>query len=236
VRFFSHVRRPLKLCLVGAPGVGKGTFAAILGPHYGIPAISSGDLVRNEIKLGTKLGKEIDQLNRQGLLVGDQIVFEMVRKRLSEGDTKNGFLLDGFPRKVSQAELLQSIHTLDVVCNISLEEDMLVLKATSRRVCPKCGANYNIANIQRGEISMPPLLPKISGLCDKCGLSLIQRDDDTEEIVRHRLNVYNKNTFPLIDYYKKKNLLVTFEVKRGKADAPRLIETLDSWRNRDKTL
>jgi len=231
-RHFSTTTKAFKICLTGAPGVGKGTFGGIIGPHYDIPIISSGDLIRKEIKSGSKLGKEIERINREGHLVSDEIVFAMVRKRLDAGDTNKGFLLDGYPRKVSQAELLEEVHQLDVVLNIALDEDVLTLKAVSRRVCSSCGANYNLAQINRGEIQMPPILPQVEGVCDKCGGTLIQREDDKEDIVRNRLRVYHKNTHPLIKYYSDKNILLNFQVRKGIADAPDLIKLLDAWRQK----
>jgi len=216
----------LRWCFLGAPGVGKGTFAGRIAPHFNIPTISSGDLIRDEIKRGTKLGQEIKAINDRGQLVGDDIVTRMVSDRLAKPDCAPGFILDGYPRRLSQAELLRSIVGLDMVLNIDLREDVLVQKAISRRVCRNCGKGYNIANIQLGEIKMPPLLPKKDGICDKCGGGLIQRDDDTEAIVRDRLQVYHSQTKPLIDYYNAAKILVSFQVLKGLDDTPRLIDLL----------
>jgi adenylate kinase family enzyme len=146
--------------LLGAPGVGKGTFASRLGPHFGIPAISTGDLIRAEIKTASTLGRQLKAITDAGRLVSDEVMSEILKKRLSLADTARGFLLDGYPRRVTQAEALNRIQPLDAVVNIGLREDILINKISSRRVCEKCGANFNLANIQDGEINMPPLLPK----------------------------------------------------------------------------
>jgi len=219
--------RPVRLCFLGAPGVGKGTFATRIGPLFKIPAISSGDLVREEIKKNTELGRRIKQINDQGLLVGDDIITEMIRVRLKKSDAAHGFLLDGFPRRVTQAESLNKISKLDLVLNISLREDVLIQKACARRVCASCGKNYNVANIQSGDIQMPPLLPKVAGKCDNCSNGLIQRDDDKEEVVRKRLQVYHSETHPLVQYYLKQGILHTFEVKTGIADLPKILKLLE---------
>jgi len=214
------------LCFLGAPGVGKGTFAGRVGPMLGIPTISSGDLIRSEIAKGTALGLDMTRANDSGQLVGDSIMIEMIRARLNQSDAERGYILDGFPRRITQAEALNRFTTLDLVVNIVLREDVLVEKAVARRVCNKCGHGYNIANIQRDDIRMPPLLPKVPGKCDRCDGTLIQRSDDQESVVRNRLGVYHSETFPLIDYYTKAKILVDFHVKRGIADLPDLIALL----------
>ncbi len=167
----TAAKKPLRWCFLGAPGVGKGTFAGRVAPHFGIPTISSGDLIREEIKRGTALGASIKATNDAGQLVSDEIVTKMIATRLSQPDTKNGFILDGYPRRVSQAQALSRITPLDLVLNIDLREDILVLKAISRRVCSGCGKGYNVADIQNGDIRMPPLLPKKAGICDKVWIS-----------------------------------------------------------------
>jgi len=223
----SAKRKPVRMCFLGAPGVGKGTFAGHIAPYFNIPTISSGDLVRDEIKKGTAIGKKIKSLNDKGLLVADEIVTEMIRKRLTNSDCSNGFLLDGFPRRTSQASSLNTFTKLDLVLNIRLREEVLIEKACARRVCETCGKGYNVANINIDDIRMPPLLPKIAGKCDKCGGKLIQRADDTEDIVRNRLLVYHKETFPLIEYYTKAGILHDFDVKTGIDDLPKLKTLLD---------
>lgn len=226
-RFFSSSKRRVRLAFLGAPGAGKGTFAKKVGPHFGIPMISTGDLVRDEIKRKTPLGERIKEINARGELVPDETIVEMTKKRLARDDTANGFILDGFPRTVAQAEAFEKFEKLDAVLNIDIEEDILVIKTISRRTCEDCGQGYNLANIKRGDLDMPPLLPKVEGKCDKCNGKLVQRADDTDEIVRNRLQVYAKQTYPLIEFYKKRGLLKQFRVKRGIADTPDLIKFLE---------
>ncbi len=137
-------------------------------------------------------------------------------------------LFSGYPRRVSQAERLSSFQSLDLVVNIELEESVLIEKTISRRVCSKCGQNYNIADIKRGDIEMPPLLPKVSGQCDACASPLIQRADDQEKIVKDRLALYWKETFPLLQYYEKQGNLMRFQVKKGLADLPQFIKQVEN--------
>lgn len=208
--------------MVFIASAGKGTFAARISPKFNIPHISAGDLVRAEIKAKTPLGLSIKAINDAGQLVSDDIVIGMVKQRLSLPDCSNGYLLDGFPRRVSQAEKMREFAQLDAVVNIELKEDVLVTKAVHRRVCKACGHGYNTADIRMGEIVMPPLLPKDPSKCDKCAqpLELIQRQDDTEQVVRERLKLYHQETSPLIEYYRA--ILHTFQVKRGLEDWPAL--------------
>lgn len=212
---------------LGAPGVGKGTFANKIVPLFNLTTISTGDLVRHEIKHNTPLGQQIKAFNDAGKLVDDEIILTMAKNKLQQvtQDTSlHGYLLDGFPRTVVQAQRLNEFTSLTAVINLNLDESVLIQKAVSRRVCKSCGAGYNLANIQRGDINMPPLLPKKEGICDKCGGGLFQRDDDTEAVVRNRLDVYNKQTFPLIEFYQKQGILHQFNIKRGLGDLPDLIE------------
>ena len=219
---------PIHLVLLGAPGVGKGTFASRIGPHYNIPAISTGDLVRAEIKKpNSSVGAEIKSISERGGLVSDSIILNMLQSRLQEHDAQNGFLLDGFPRRVTQADALNSMTYVSAVLNITLREDILINKICSRRVCSKCGRNYNLADIHEGEYVMPPLLPRKSGICDNDGGELIQRNDDTENIVRDRLKNYQDETYPLIEYYNKRGLLLTWDVKKGLDDTNELLAYLD---------
>lgn len=223
----TSASEPLYLVLLGAPGVGKGTFAGKIAPHFKIPAISTGDLVRAEIKSNSELGKKIKEINDQGKLVDDSTIIEMLKKRLQQDDTKNGFLLDGFPRRVSQADALKDITKLNAVLNITLREDILINKICSRRVCKTCGTNYNLADINEGEYQMPPMKPKKEGICDKDGGELIQRSDDTEGVVRDRLKEYDEQTHPLVDYYNKQGLLINWPVKKGVADTPQILKLLE---------
>jgi len=193
----------VRLVLLGPPGAGKGTQASVITERYEIPHISTGDILRSNIKQGTELGKKANEYMDKGLLVPDDLVVSLVKKRLLEDDCKDGFLLDGFPRTVKQADILDEELTnmqlkLDKVINIDVDEDVLIDRAVGRRVCKKCGATYHIKyNI-----------PKEENKCDICGNNLFQRDDDKKETVAERIKVYTKNTKPLIDYYEEKNLIL----------------------------
>ncbi|OQS05400.1 adenylate kinase [Thraustotheca clavata] len=213
----------LRMMFLGPPGVGKGTYATRIAPKLNIPTISTGDLVRAEIKQNTELGKKIKDYSSQGKLVPDEIILTMVRQRLQQTDAQKGYILDGFPRNVSQAIEFDKIATLDTVFNFELPDWVLVEKLSGRRVCDSCGTGYNIADIKNGEYVMPPLLPKVDSTCDKCGSDkIIQRADDTLEVVKHRLQVYTDETEPLIKYYADKGILKSFHVKKGLADLPRI--------------
>ncbi len=188
----------MNLILLGPPGAGKGTQAAKIIGKYEIPHISTGDIFRENIKEGTPLGKKAQEYMNRGELVPDSLVIEIATDRLTKDDCKEGFLLDGFPRTVEQAEALDKFlaedgKKVDHVLNIDVEADILMKRLTGRRVCKGCGATFHITNIP----------PKVEGVCDVCGEELYQRDDDTEETVANRIEVYNSQTKPLIDYYEK---------------------------------
>ncbi|GAQ24674.1 MULTISPECIES: adenylate kinase [Tepidanaerobacter] len=196
----------MRIVLLGPPGAGKGTQAKKIADKFGIPHISTGDILRKAIADKTLLGKQAAEYLEKGLLVPDDLVIAMVKSRLDMEDCKNGFLLDGFPRTVKQAESLDDYMQekgiqLDIVLNIEVKQDTLIERFTGRRVCEQCGATYNIK-------SSPPKEP---GLCDKCGGRLIIRDDDKPETVKKRLEVYETSTAPLIGYYKEKNLLINID-------------------------
>jgi len=214
----------MKVVFLGAPGVGKGTYASRIGPVLKMVHISTGDLVRKEIKDNSSLGRKIKKYNDKGLLVPDQIITEMLKKRLRG---VRGFILDGFPRTVRQAEMLEKIAKIDRVININLREDILIEKLSSRRVCKQCGEIYNIADINRHGIHMPPILPKRDMICDKCSGPLYQRGDDREQVIRERLKIYKKQTKPLIEYYKVKGLLRDFQVTGGPEEmVPKIIKLI----------
>jgi len=217
----------MKLIFLGPPGVGKGTYASRIGPKLKIPHISTGDLLRNEIKSETGLGKKAREFMDAGNLVPDKLVIDILKLRIEKPDAENGFILDGFPRTVPQAEALDEIIKIDVVVNIIQKDQVLIDKIAARRTCRKCGEIYNLAHIKDEELDMPPILPKVEGVCDKCGGELYKRDDQEEGIVRNRLEVYKKQTAPLIDFYRKKGIMVDVVVKGGPdVVVPKIIEAI----------
>jgi adenylate kinase len=189
----------MNIILLGPPGAGKGTQAKMLIDEYQIPQISTGDILRAAVKEGTTLGKEAKSYMDKGALVPDSVVIGIVEERIQEPDCKKGYMLDGFPRTVPQAEALDEMLTklgaqIDHVVSIEVANEELVKRLTGRRTCRECGAGYHVM--------FDP--PKVEGVCDKCGGELYQRDDDNVETVTSRLNVYEAQTLPLIDYYKVK--------------------------------
>ena len=200
----------LRTILLGPPGAGKGTQAAKIVEKYGIPHISTGDIFRENIKKGTELGKKAQEYMNRGELVPDDLVIEIATTRLLEDDCKNGFLLDGFPRTVYQAEKLDEFldshdSKIDNVIDIAVGKDELIERLTGRRVCKACGASFHIVNIP----------PKQEGICDYCGGELIQRADDNLETVTNRIDVYEAQTMPLIDYYEKAGNLAHIDGSTG---------------------
>jgi adenylate kinase len=190
--------------LLGAPGAGKGTQAKMLIGKYKIPQISTGDILRKAVADGTPLGKEAKVIMDQGGLVSDKIVLGLVEERIQQPDCKNGFILDGFPRNTVQAEALDKMLSdmgapLTIALNIDVDMNDLLKRLTGRRTCKACQQMYNIY--------FSP--SKKEGTCDKCGGTLFQRDDDKEETIKKRLDVYQKQTAPLIDYYSRKNIMKT---------------------------
>ena len=204
----------LRTILLGAPGAGKGTQAARIVEKYNIPHISTGDIFRDNIKRQTELGMRAQEYMNKGELVPDDLTCEIATTRLLEDDCVNGFLLDGFPRTVYQAEKLEEFlekhgQKLDKVINVDVDEEALIARLTGRRICKNCGATFHVVNIP----------PKVEGICDNCGNNLIQRDDDSEETARNRLSVYAEQTMPLIDFYKDKGTLVEID---GEGDPERV--------------
>jgi len=196
---------PVKIILLGPPGAGKGTQAKSISNKYSIPHISTGDIFRKNISENTPLGIEAKSYMDNGQLVPDEVTINMVKDRLQQEDCKQGYLLDGFPRTVSQAEALQDFlesrnESLDTALLIEVPIDFILERMTGRRVCPSCGASYHIK-----------FNPAVNGKCELCGSDVVQRKDDTEETVKERLDVYEKQTQPLIDFYKDKNLLSTVD-------------------------
>lgn len=205
----------MKAIFLGPPGVGKGTYASRISPQLGIAHISTGDLLRDEVKAASPLGKKAREFMDKGGLVPDQLVIDMLLKRLKQPDCRKGFILDGFPRTVPQAEALERGLKVDVVINLLLAEDILLEKMLARRTCRKCGNIYNLADINRDGIKMPPILPKKPGVCDKCGGELYQREDENEKVIRGRFAVFRQQTEPLIAYYRKKGVLKDVRVIGG---------------------
>ena len=192
----------MKIIMLGAPGAGKGTQAAKIAAKYQIPHISTGDIFRANIKNGTELGKKAKTYMDQGLLVPDELTCDLVVDRISEEDCKNGFILDGFPRTIPQAECLTKAlnernEKMDYAVNVDVPDENIISRMSGRRACLNCGATYHIVNIPT----------KKPGICDRCGEPVVLRDDDKPETVKKRLDVYHEQTQPLIDYYKKAGAL-----------------------------
>jgi len=213
----------MRLVLLGAPGAGKGTQAKKLIEKYGIPQISTGDILRKAVADGTPLGKEAKSYMDKGELVPDSVVIGLVRERLGQDDCKKGYILDGFPRNTTQAEELDKLldeldMPLDIALSVDVPFDDLMKRLTGRRTCRNCQQMYNIY--------FSP--PKKDGVCDKCGGELYQREDDREETIRNRLEVYQRSTAPLIDYYKAKGILRSVD-GRGSIEEifDRICEVLD---------
>jgi len=179
---------------LGPPGAGKGSLAVKVAADYKIPHISTGDIFRANIKAQTPLGVKVKAIIDSGSLVSDELTFELVKDRLAQDDCKNGYILDGFPRTIPQAEMLDGLVD-DIKCvNFEIADEIVIKRLSTRRVCKGCGANYNV-------LTLPP---KVEGVCDKCGAELYQRDDDKQESILHRMDVYREQTEPLISYYTNK--------------------------------
>ncbi len=189
----------MRIVLLGSPGVGKGTYAEKLSKKFKIPHISTGDLFREEIKKGTKEGKEAQKYVEEGKLVPDELTTEILKKRLSKPDCKKGFLLDGYPRNLNQAELLKEITDIQLAVNFEADDEVIMDRLGGRLTCNKCGAIYHKKNDP----------PKKDNVCDKCHGKLYTRNDQKPEVIKQRLETYRKETAPLIDYYKKQGILLT---------------------------
>ena len=192
----------MKLILLGAPGAGKGTQADILCKELDIPTISTGNMLRAAIKAGTETGKQAEAYMKAGKLVPDEVIIGIIHDRVAEDDCKNGYILDGVPRTIAQAESLEKAGIVfDDVISIEISDEVIMERMSGRRVCEACGASYHL-------VAVPP---KQEGICDKCGGKLIQRHDDEPETVKHRLEVYHQETEPLKEFYAKRGLLKSVE-------------------------
>ena len=199
----------MKLILLGAPGAGKGTQAEILCKELGIPTISTGNILRAAIKNGTPTGLKAKSYMDAGKLVPDEVIIGIVSERLAQPDCAGGYILDGVPRTIAQAEALEKAGVVfDAVVSIEVSEEEILRRMTGRRVCEACGASYNVNAIP----------PRVEGVCDSCGGKLIQRKDDTPETVRARLEVYHRETEPLVDFYAKRGLLRPVKVSGTKEE------------------
>ena len=201
----------MNFVFLGPPGAGKGSLAVKAAAEYGIPHISTGDIFRAAIKNETPLGLKVKAIIDAGSLVSDEITCALVKERLEEPDAKNGFILDGFPRTIPQAEAFSAICTDVAVVNFKISDEAVIKRLSTRRVCKKCGANFNI-------LTLPP---KKEGVCDACSGELFQRDDDKQDSILHRMNVYREQTEPLIDFYRQKGQLTDID---GATQTPQLLD------------
>ncbi|MBN2551557.1 MAG: adenylate kinase [Spirochaetales bacterium] len=195
----------MNLIFLGAPGAGKGTLATLLSREYGIPQISTGDLFRAAVKEGSELGNKVKGIMEKGELVPDSLTVELVRQRLAKADAGGGYILDGFPRTIVQADALAGFEQIDHVINFEIDDQLVIRRLSGRRVCRSCGAIYHVDN-------MPP---KVEGKCDRCGGELYIRDDDKIDSIKNRLRVYKEQTEPLIAYYRDKGLLREIDSSRS---------------------
>ena len=193
----------MNIILLGAPGCGKGTMAQKLTTELKIPQISTGDIFRKNLKEETPLGLQIKDILSSGGLVPDEITIEIVKNRLAEPDCANGYILDGFPRSIGQAEALSAFQTIDAAINLDVDKETIVSRLSGRRFCPDCNGTFHISTLDNAEI------------CPVCGGKLVIRPDDSEATVRERLRLYDTTTFPLIEYYKKAGKLVTVDGNGG---------------------
>lgn len=210
----------MKIILLGAPGAGKGTQAEVICNRYNIPAISTGNIIREALKTGTEMGLKAKSYMESGALVPDEVVIGIIKERIVKDDCKDGFILDGFPRTIPQAEALDKMGiVIDKVVDIEVPDEKIINRMSGRRVCEKCGASYHLEYKK----------PKVEGICDACSGTLVQRKDDHPDTVKSRLDVYHSETEPLKDYYEKQGKLTVVEGQEEIEDTTRLlIEALEA--------
>lgn len=214
----EHPGQAVRIILLGAPGAGKGTQAAYLRDEWGVQHISTGDILRAEVRAGSELGKQAQGYMERGELVPDDLIIRMMEEKLKAFGADTGYILDGFPRTEAQAEALDQMlarigHTLNAVVDLQVDDTELIRRLSGRRVCPNCGAVYHVDTMK----------PKVDGVCDKCGTELVQRKDDQIDAIMNRLEVYKAQTAPLIDYYRTRGKLVTID---GTIGVPQVAETI----------
>ncbi|OIW01633.1 hypothetical protein TanjilG_14632 [Lupinus angustifolius] len=223
---------------LGCPGVGKGTYASRLSNLIGVPHIATGDLLREQLASSTSLSSQLSETVKQGQLVSDEVIISLLSKRLTAGEAKgeSGFILDGFPRTVKQAEILEGVTEIDLVINLKLREDVLLEKCLGRRICSQCGGNFNVASIninaENGNpgIIMAPLLPPAN-----CMSKLTTRSDDTEVVVKERLRIYNEMSRPVEEFYRIRGKLLEFDLPGGIPESwPKLLQALNLYDYEDK--
>jgi adenylate kinase len=198
----------MKLIFLGPPGAGKGTLAGLVSRELAIPQISTGDIFREAIKRGTELGKKVKEIVGRGDLVPDELTVSLVKERLAEPDAAKGYILDGFPRTIPQAAALEKFQTLDAVVNFTIGDEVVVQRLSGREICKTCGAIYHLTN-------MPA---KVKGICDACGGPLYTRPDDSIQSITNRLEVYKRQTEPLVEFYAAKNLLKNIDSSKSPED------------------
>ncbi|KAL2345017.1 hypothetical protein Fmac_006302 [Flemingia macrophylla] len=233
--FSSHAplrkERNVQWVFLGCPGVGKGTYASRLCSLLGVPHIATGDLVRHELSSNGPLASQLSEIVNQGKLVSDEIIISLLSKRLADEEAKgeSGFILDGFPRTIKQAEILEGVTDIDLVVNLKLQEEALLAKCLGRRICNQCGGNFNVASINiKGENGLPgmvmaPLLPPAH-----CMSKLVTRADDTETVVKERLRIYNEKSRPVEEFYRSRGKLLEFDLPGGIPESwPKLLQALN---------
>ena len=228
----GKLKKDLVILMIGAPGVGKGTYSRMLSKDLNIPELSSGEELRKLLKSDQNNNNQqisrIRNLMDKGQLVDDEFIFNFMKEKLSRQEYSKGVILDGYPRNINQAIQFKNLRKMDLVINIELDENILIKKLLGRRVCINCGKNYNICCIKEGDYDMEPLLPKKSiNNCDECNGNLVARDDDSESIIKERISLYKEVTRPLENYYIEEGILKKFIPKKGIKDYPILLELVE---------